>query len=69
MAHMEHVSTQMVYAISVAAASFIGYLASGFAGGNVYVTLIAGVAALAVILVVIRLIGRHAKPKAMGSAS
>ncbi len=68
-AHMEHVSTQMVYAISVAAASFIGYLASGFAGGNVYVTLIAGVAALAVILVVIRLIGRHAKPKAMGSAS
>ena len=50
-------------------ASFIGYLASGFAGGNVYVTLIAGVAALAVILVVIRLIGRHAKPKAMGSAS
>lgn len=57
--HMQHVSTQMLYAISAAIASFVGYLAAGFSDGNVFVTLAAGILALALILVAARLIDRR----------
>ena len=56
--HMQHVSTQMPYAIVTAIAAFIGYLAAGFSNGNVYVTLIVSVAALIVLLFAIRAIDK-----------
>lgn len=56
--HMQHVSTQMVYALAVAAASFVGYLVGGLAGGNVFVTLGTGIVALGLILVAKQLVAR-----------
>lgn len=37
--HIKHVSTQLPYAITVAACCFVGYLVAGISGGNVYITL------------------------------
>ncbi len=37
--HIQHVSTQMPYALLTAVASFFGYLAAGFSRGNVFLTL------------------------------
>ena len=56
--HMQHVSTQMVYALAVAAASFVGYLVGGLAGGNVFVTLGTGIVALGLILAAKQLVAR-----------
>ena len=56
--HMQHVSTQMVYALAVAAASFVGYLVGGLAGGNVFLTLGTGIVALGLILVAKQLVAR-----------
>ncbi|MBR6791330.1 MAG: Na+/H+ antiporter NhaC family protein [Oscillospiraceae bacterium] len=53
-AHMEHVSTQIPYALVTAVAAFIGYLAAGFSNGNVFVTLGVGLIALAAIIFGIR---------------
>ena len=48
--HITHVSTQMVYSLLVASACFIGYLAGGFAKGNLIVTLSAGIISLVALL-------------------
>lgn len=37
--HIEHVSTQMVYAITVAVCCFIGYIVAGLTGGSIPATL------------------------------
>ena len=47
--HIEHVSTQMPYALLVAACCFVGYLVSGFSG-NGYIGLLAGAVLLFAIL-------------------
>ena len=51
--HIEHVSTQMPYAIVVAACSFVGYLVAGFSNANVWLTLGSSVVLLFVVLVVL----------------
>ncbi len=37
--HIEHVSTQLPYALTVASCCFVGYVVAGFSGGNVVLTL------------------------------
>ena len=37
--HIEHVSTQMVYALTVAVCCFFGYIVAGLTGGNIPITL------------------------------
>ena len=37
--HIEHVSTQMVYALTVAVCCFFGYIVAGLTGGNIPMTL------------------------------
>lgn len=59
--HMQHVSTQMLYALAVAFASFCGYLVASFTKGNVFATLGTGIAVLAAVIVIIRLIGSKQK--------
>lgn len=59
--HMQHVSTQMLYALAVAFASFCGYLVAGFTKGNVFATLGTGVVVLIAIIAVSRLIGNKQK--------
>ena len=44
--HIQHVSTQMPYALLTAVASFCGYLAAGFSDGNVFLTLGVGLVVL-----------------------
>lgn len=44
--HLQHVSTQMPYALLTAAASFCGYLVAGLSKGNIYLTLGTGVVVL-----------------------
>lgn len=44
--HIEHVSTQIPYSITVAICSFIGYIVSGVTGGNIAITLIVSFACL-----------------------
>lgn len=51
--HLEHVSTQMVYAIIVAACSFVGYLIAGFSYGNLPLTLGSSVVLLIITLLII----------------
>lgn len=51
--HMTHVSTQMIYSFVVAVNCFIGYLAGGLAGGNVFVTLGVGIGCLVISLIVL----------------
>ena len=58
--HMEHVSTQIPYALTVAAASFIGYVVSGFTNQNVFATLISGIGAL---LLMIFLFSKNTRAK------
>ncbi|MCL2081055.1 MAG: Na+/H+ antiporter NhaC family protein [Oscillospiraceae bacterium] len=50
--HMTHVSTQIPYSITVAACCFVGYIVAGFTR-NVFVTLLASAALLAVTLFVL----------------
>ena len=44
--HMQHVGTQIPYACLVAACCFMAYLAAGFSGGSVALTLITGIGLL-----------------------
>ena len=51
--HIEHVSTQMPYALTVAACCFVGYLVAGFTHANVWLTLGVSLILLLVALVVL----------------
>ncbi len=55
--HVNHVSTQLPYAITVAAVSFVTYLIAGFVQSP-WITLPIGIALLCVVLIVIRNISR-----------
>ena len=37
--HIDHVKTQLPYALTVASAAFVGYLITGFIGGNGFIGL------------------------------
>ena len=56
--HVNHVSTQIPYAMTVAAACVVGYLVAGFTQ-NVIFTFLSGLATLAVILVAIKAANRR----------
>ena len=58
--HVNHVSTQLPYAMSVAAISFIGYLVAGFIQ-NVFVILGTGIVLLAAFIFAMYLINRRSK--------
>ena len=51
--HIEHVSTQLPYALTVASCCFVGYVVAGFSGGNVVLTLASAIVCLVVALVVL----------------
>ena len=53
--HVNHVSTQIPYAMVVAAACVVGYIVAGFTQ-NVIITFLSGLATLAVILFVIKMV-------------
>ncbi len=60
--HVNHVSTQLPYALTVAAVSFVGYIVAGLTK-NVYITLIASFALLVIVLFAIRfIVGKKAAP-------
>ena len=44
--HIQHVGTQIPYACLVAACCFAAYLAAGFSGGSVLLTLVTGIGLL-----------------------
>ncbi|MEG2898045.1 MAG: Na+/H+ antiporter NhaC family protein, partial [Eubacterium sp.] len=50
--HIKHVSTQMYYAITVAACCFVGYIVAGFSYGNLPLTLGTSIILLIVTLIV-----------------
>lgn len=56
--HVNHVSTQLPYAITVAVISFITYIVAGFAQ-NVVVPWIAGAAMIALVLVLIKMLQKN----------
>lgn len=58
--HVNHVSTQLPYAMSVAAISFIGYLVAGFIQ-NVFVILGTGIVLLAAFILIVYLINKRSK--------
>ena len=58
--HVQHVSTQLPYALLVGGCCMVGYLVAGFTDGNVWLTLLAGFGALLVLLTVLH---RHALKK------
>lgn len=58
--HVNHVSTQLPYAMSVAAISFIGYLVAGFIQ-NVFVILGTGIVLLAAFIFIVYLINKRSK--------
>ena len=51
--HIDHVSTQIPYAITVAVSCAVGYLVSAFTGFSVVATLGSGLLTLAILLFVI----------------
>jgi Na+/H+ antiporter NhaC len=51
--HLEHVSTQMIYAMIVAACCFVGYLVAGFSYGNLVLTLGCSIVLLIITLLII----------------
>ena len=51
--HMEHVSTQLPYALLVAACSTVGYLVAGLSGGNLWLSLGTALGLLIVSVVVL----------------
>ena len=53
--HLNHVSTQLPYAVTVAIVSFIGFIIAGFVQ-NVYITWIVSFALMLAVLFVIRAI-------------
>lgn len=56
--HMSHVSTQMIYAIATAIASFAGYVVAGLTHGNIFLTLLTGVIVLLAIVFAAHYIGK-----------
>ena len=54
--HMQHVSTQIPYCLSVAACCAIGYLVGGLCGGNVYATLLSGIGSLIIFVLSVKYI-------------
>ena len=54
--HMEHVSTQIPYCLSVASCCALGYLVGGLTGGNVYATLLTGIISLAIFVLTVKFI-------------
>lgn len=65
--HIEHVSTQMPYALTVAGCSFVGYLIAGLTGANVWITLGSSVVLLLVTIVILHSISTK-KAKAQATA-
>ena len=53
-AHLEHVSTQMLYACVVAASSAVGYMVSGLMHGSLLPGFVAGLAFMVVTMLVLR---------------
>ena len=53
-AHLEHVSTQMLYACVVAASSTVGYVVSGLTHGSLWPGFVAGLAFMVVTMLVLR---------------
>lgn len=53
--HLAHVSTQLVYSLTVAGCSALGYLAGGLAGGSLPVLLLTGFGSLLAVLVCLHL--------------
>ena len=51
--HLNHVSTQLPYAVTVAAVSFVGFIVAGFVQ-NVYVTLAVSTVLMLAVLFCIR---------------
>ncbi|MDO5532027.1 Na+/H+ antiporter NhaC family protein [Sutterella sp.] len=64
--HMEHVTTQLPYALLVAVCSALGYLVAGFSGGNLWLSF--GVALAALILSVIALHSMKGREKKAAAA-
>jgi Na+/H+ antiporter NhaC len=63
--HIEHVSTQLPYSLTVAACCFVAYLIGGFTGGSVVATLGSGIILLVLALVVLhKLFGGEKEPAA-----
>lgn len=57
--HLLHVSTQMIYAVTVACCCFIGYLVAGFSNGNALLTVGTGVVLLLIVLFVMHRISAN----------
>lgn len=51
--HIQHVSTQMIYAIVTAGCCFVGYLVAGLSNANVWLTLGTALVAMYVVMVVL----------------
>lgn len=62
--HMEHVTTQIPYALTVAFACVVGYLVGGWQGYNMFVTLATGFGTLLISLVVLNIIYKNKFDKA-----
>lgn len=61
--HMEHVATQMIYAVIVAGCCIVGYLVAGLSGANAWLTLIVSVLLLMISLVVLHRVSIKGKQK------
>lgn len=61
--HIQHVSTQIPYALTVAAASGIGYLVSAFTNFNVFTTIGSGALSLIVMLYIFNKISKSKEAK------
>ena len=48
--HVNHVATQLPYALTVAAVCFVGYIIAGLTNGNTWITLIISLVLLEVVL-------------------
>ena len=62
--HIEHVSTQMLYALIVGFAAFVGYLVAGFSGANAWLSLAVTFAVLIASIVLLHLFWSDDKKKA-----
>lgn len=61
--HLNHVKTQLPYAVTVASVSFVSYIVAGFVK-NVYLSLVIALAMMMIVLIVIRVLAgdeRHPK--------
>ncbi len=62
--HLTHVSTQMPYALTVAACCVVGYLIAGFTDGNLIITLLVSFVLLFVLIIAMRKRSEGAKATA-----